>query len=47
MSCITIDEFDHWMNRAEKARAAAKQLTEPCAKEQMLGMAYSYERRAH
>ena len=47
MSYITIDEFEHWLSRAEKARAAANQLTDPPAKEQMLGIADSYERRAH
>jgi len=31
---ITIDE--HWLKRAEEARAAAKQLTDLCAKEKML-----------
>jgi hypothetical protein len=46
MSYITIDESDHWLRRAEKARTAAGQLSDPCAKEQMLGMADSYERRA-
>jgi hypothetical protein len=47
MSYISIDEFEHWLKRAEKARAASKQLTDPCAKEQMLGIAESYQRRAH
>ena len=45
MSHIIIDEY--WLIRAEEARAAAKQLTNLCAKEQMLGIAASYQRRAH
>ena len=45
MSYITIEEFDHWMKRADKARATAKQLSDPRAKERMLGIAQSYERR--
>jgi hypothetical protein len=44
MSYNTIDE--HWLKRAEEARVAAKQLTDLCAKEKMLGIAESYERRA-
>jgi hypothetical protein len=45
MSHIIIDEY--WLTRAEEARADAKQQTDPCAKERMLGIADSYQRRAH
>ncbi len=46
MPCITIDEFVYWLRRSEEARVAAKQLTDLCEKEQMVGIAESYQRRA-
>jgi hypothetical protein len=46
MSYITLDEFEHWLKRSEKALAAAEQLTDPCAKERMAGIAKSYQQRA-
>ena len=39
MPCITIDEFVYWLRRSEEARVAAKQLTDLCEKEQMVGIA--------
>ena len=50
MSRITIDDFEHWLHwlkRSEDARTAGGKLNDPCAKEQMLGIAESYQRRAH
>jgi hypothetical protein len=42
---VTNDEY--WMSRAWAAQAAAEMQTEICAKEQMLGTAEAYRRRAH
>jgi hypothetical protein len=42
-----ITPVKYWMNRAWAARAAAEMQTEICAKEQMLGTAEAYRRRAH
>jgi hypothetical protein len=42
-----ITPLKYWMNRAWAARAAAETQTEICAKEQMLGTAEAYRRRAH
>jgi hypothetical protein len=45
ITAVTNDEY--WMNRAWAAQAAAEMQTEICAKEQMLGTAEAYRRRAH
>jgi hypothetical protein len=37
------DRAEHWQQRAERAHAMAEQITDPTAREMMLGVADSYE----
>jgi hypothetical protein len=41
----TLDDPEHWRERAEKARAVAEKLSNPTAKAAMLSIAEQYERQ--
>jgi hypothetical protein len=41
-----INDAKHWRRRAKKARAAADELTYPCAKRRMLRLADDYDKLA-
>jgi len=40
------DEASHWLDRAEEAKVRAEQISDPKAKETMLGIVRGYERLA-
>jgi hypothetical protein len=42
-----LNNFRHWLDRAEEARAVAGQMTDPEMKRTMLEIVASYERLAH
>ena len=46
MAKIPINDPKHWRNRAEEARAAAHDITDPEAKRKMLRIAADYEELA-
>ena len=46
ISPALLNNAQHWRERAEEARGHAEQLTDPNAKEMMLGIAESYEKIA-
>jgi cell division protease FtsH len=46
MSDVRIDDPKHWRDKAEEARAAAEQLTDPESRRQLMDIAVGYEQLA-